>query len=185
MPNFCYETSQRLRSVDYHVVMANENRRALQERRIGAEERRQRLAELMVAGVRDRNELARALGVSKRTVYRDLVVIQEEFRERSAELVAQERGVSLLRLERYVRELQPDIARADRRVPAIRLLKEIEERRAKLLGLDAPTKTAPTDPSGELEYSGIPEHAMRRMLERGREEARHAPTVEHFPVDEH
>lgn len=31
----------------------------------------------------------------------------------------------------------------------------IMERRAKLLGLDAPTKWAPTDPTGEKEYIGL------------------------------
>lgn len=40
----------------------------------------------------------------------------------------------------------------------------MEERRAKLLRLDMPTKHAATDPSGRREYTGIPEEFKRRAL---------------------
>ncbi len=64
--------------------------------------------------------------------------------------------VSWERLEDAVQELQPMIRDPKTRIQAVRLLKEIEERRAKLLGLDMPIKTAPTDPTGQREYTGIP-----------------------------
>lgn len=38
------------------------------------------------------------------------------------------------------------------------------ERRCKLLGIDAPTKIAPTDPSGEKEYAGITDADLLREL---------------------
>ena len=46
---------------------------------------------------------------------------------------------------------------------AVDRILRIMERRAKLLGLDAPTKIAPTDPSGEHEYSGIADDLQRRL----------------------
>lgn len=38
------------------------------------------------------------------------------------------------------------------------------DRRCKLLGLDAPTKIAPTDPSGENPYMGLSDDDLRRAL---------------------
>ena len=40
----------------------------------------------------------------------------------------------------------------------------IMERRAKMLGLDAPTKIAPTDPGGENEYRGMSDVQLAREL---------------------
>lgn len=138
-------------------------------------ERRHRLAQLINEGVRPQRELAEILGVSDRTVRNDLVALDKEYTEMGASVVGKmrdrERTVSLMRLERYIQKLQSDIYDPDKNIQTIRLLKELEERRAKLLGLDAPTRIAPTDPTGEDEYSGIPEAAKRRMLGRFAQES--------------
>ena len=56
---------------------------------------------------------------------------------------------------------------------AIDRILKIMARRAKLLGLDAPTKVAPTDPSGEQEYSGMTDDeriaAIMEIIERNRQ----------------
>ncbi len=155
------------------------------KQRVRIAERRRKLAELILQGVRNQKELAERLAVTDRTIRNDIVALEEEYNRIGAEVVGrlrhQERAVSLLRLERYVEKLEQDLDDPDKRIQAIRLLKELEERKAKLLGLDMPAKTAPTDPSGEREYTGIPEEAKRRIF--GHARAMEAPTVEHKPTE--
>jgi hypothetical protein len=72
----------------------------------------------------------------------------------------------------------------ERAYRGLRLLKELEERRAKLLGLDMPTKHASTDPTGQREYGGIPPELKRQLLmeSRRKREAEASPSVDHEPV---
>ena len=122
--------------------------------------RRDELSRLVSAGVRRHRDLAERLGVSERTVRRDLEELERVYTERGADVIMdiqnRERMVSWQRLEDAIQELQPMIRNPKTPIQALRLLKELEERRAKLLGLDMPTKHAATDPSGEREYTGIP-----------------------------
>ncbi len=135
--------------------------------------RRYDLTGLILEGVRDRSELARRLGVTERTVYRDLEALYGEWQNEGRSIIGnerdQERLISAMRLERVVRLIEPDLHDPERRITAGRLVKEVEERRSKLLGLDMPTKVAPTDPSGRDEYEGIRfSSAFRqRMIEAG------------------
>ena len=49
-------------------------------------------------------------------------------------------------------------------VAALDRILHIMERRSKLLGLDSPTKFAPTDPSGDNPYLGFSDDALREAL---------------------
>lgn len=146
--------------------------------------RRFELSRLVSQGVRRHAELAERLGVSERTVRRDLEEMERDYSERGVDAMVavqnRERMVSWQRLEDAVQELQPMIRDPKTRVQGIRLLKEIEERRAKLLGLDMPTKTAPTDPTGQREYTGIPPRAKARIF--GTIRTADTPIVDHEPL---
>lgn len=60
------------------------------------------------------------------------------------------RALELERLDVAIRAIAEKVKGGDLR--AIDRWLRISERRAKLLGLDAPTKVAPTDPTGDLPY---------------------------------
>jgi hypothetical protein len=64
-------------------------------------------------------------------------------------------------------------------------LKELEERRSKLLGLDMPTKHAATDPTGQQEYGKIPDEFKLRALREGRRRRKteEAAVVDAVPFD--
>ena len=150
-------------------------------------QRRHELSILISQGVRRHKDLAERLGVSERTVRNDLEALERELSKTSAERIVEvqdrERMVSWQRLEDYLQELRPMIENKRTRIQALRLAKEIEERRSKLLGLDMPTKHAATDPTGKKEYRGIPEDLKRRALERQRQQReQEARTVPHRPV---
>ncbi len=153
--------------------------------------RREELSRLVSKGVRRPSELAERLGVSTRTVRRDLEEVQRAASERGADLIAdiqnRERLVSFERLEDAVQQLQPMIDNPRTRIQALRLLKELEERRSKLLGLDMPTKHAATDPTGQREYTGMTDELRRTILEekhrRWLEEANEDAVVDALPLD--
>ncbi len=150
-------------------------------------QRRHELSQLISQGVRRHKDLAERLGVSERTVRNDLEALERELSETSAERIVamqdRERVVVWQTIEDAIQELQPLIKNPRTRIQAIRLLKELLERKSRLLGLDMPTKHAATDPTGKKEYKGIPDELKRRALERQRERAaEEAQTVPHHPV---
>lgn len=93
--------------------------------------------------------IAAALGCSPRAAYklvgRALAVLSTEAKAEQERA----RDLTLLRLDRAVLALWEDVEKGD--VKAIRELVRIETRRAKLLGLDMPTKVALTDLTGQLD----------------------------------
>jgi hypothetical protein len=62
------------------------------------------------------------------------------------------RKLELTRLDRAQRTAWERMLHGD--LDALGKVLKVMERRARLLGLDAPTKVAPTDPRGEHEYAG-------------------------------
>ena len=150
--------------------------------------RRHELSQLVAQGVRRHADLAERLGVSERTVQRDLADLERVYTQSAAdqmvEIQDRERMISWQRIEDAVQELQPMIQNPRTRIQALRLLKELEERRAKLLGLDMPTKHAATDPTGQREYGGIPVELKRELLlnARRKREAKESLTVGHEPI---
>jgi hypothetical protein len=97
-----------------------------------------------------------------------------------------ERAISLQRYEKYVQMALADAQHPNPnvRLKAMKLLSEYEVGRRRMLGLDMPLKTALTDPTGEQEYTGIPDHVKKRMQERFGEDAITVEDVDHEVVNE-
>lgn len=72
------------------------------------------------------------------------------------------RTLEVARLDAMLLALWPQVKQGNQ--GAIEKALKVEERRAKLLGLDAPAKIAPTDPTGEDEYSGLSDEELTRRL---------------------
>jgi transposase len=140
-------------------------------------ERRLKIVELIVEGTRKPRVIAEIVGVSIDTVSNDLKVLEKEMTEQAMDLVSQvrdrERMVEWMHLEELRETLMKDVRDNDsREIPlsmedkhrAVGRLLNVSERKAKLLGLDMPSKTALTDPSGENEYKGIPKDVKNKFL---------------------
>ena len=107
--------------------------------------------------------------VSKRTVWDDVTAEMEELRSemqvQRVDLMALENA----RLDQVFSKALSLFSKGD--VPAGRLVIAVMGRRAKLNGLDAPTKIAPTDPTGEhqadtgaIDVNTLSEDTLRRVL---------------------
>lgn len=113
------------------------------------EERRRKVLPLYLAHV-SQNEIGRQLGVSQQTVSTDVKAIRKEYRCEREDIFDRE-VLSLDQMER-------DCAVEWQRTKAAEWLKirlSCKERRAKLLGLDAPTKQEVTGADGgalKVEY---------------------------------
>jgi len=92
------------------------------------------------------SEIGTALGVTPAAAYQMLMRVLEAYDRDIKEEVPRVRQIELQRLDYYLDCLQKKIKAGD--VAAIGKAITIGERRAKLLGLDAPTKVAATDTDG-------------------------------------
>lgn len=119
------------------------------------------------------DEIGRAIGTTRQRAHQIITEHLEKLAEQTAEKSEQIRAVEVAKLDRLERILnakieaateidpddQPDPAeiakRESIRNQAIDRLIKIQERRAKLLGLDGPIKLASTDPTGEHESQAI------------------------------
>ena len=130
------------------------------KRRLEATERQRQALELRKSGA-SFESIARTLGYKGRSsAYRAVMAaLRKTLQEPADELRKLELNridVALLGIWKLVRvgHLQ-----------AIDRFVKLAERRAKLVGLDAPTKWAPTDPTGEKEYIGLTdEERMVKIL---------------------
>ena len=115
--------------------------------------------------------------VSKRTVWDDVTAEMEELRSemqvQRVDLMALENA----RLDQVFSKALSLFSKGD--VPAGRLVIAVMGRRAKLNGLDAPTKIAPTDPTGEhpadsgaVDVNLLSEDTLRRVLRDEKKAAR-------------
>jgi hypothetical protein len=114
----------------------------------GAAARLKRLAEaleLRRAGL-GFEEIGQRLGIQKSQAHRDVSRALDEARAQIRASADEMKTEDLSRLDALMTGLWPR-ARKGEAVAVDRVLK-IMERRAKLLGLDAPTKVAETDPAG-------------------------------------
>jgi hypothetical protein len=111
-------------------------------------DRRAKVWELVLAGVTGCRDITSALAkqgieTSKSTIDRDLHAAIAEYQALVAVQSAEAKAIELARLDRWTiaatRKMQAGS------VPAGFLLVKLQERRAKLLGLDAPTKLAGAD----------------------------------------
>ena len=91
-------------------------------------------------------EIAKHLEVSVGTVHSDLSAVLVRTREQANDSVKVERELSIARLEKAIRKIWPKVERGD--LDAIDRLTRLEQRLAKLQGLDAPTKQEFSGPDG-------------------------------------
>jgi hypothetical protein len=97
--------------------------------------RRERALDLRIAGLRFR-AIGVELGVSHVQAYKDVTAALGEIRAKTYEKAEQWREIELTRLDRWTQALAGKAEAGDHL--AIRTLVLIQERRAKLIGLDAP-----------------------------------------------
>src|SRR5437660_1415747 len=105
--------------------------------------RRTLVAGLRLAGIRRREEIRELLAtgdppivVSLRTIAYDLTAVERIWREELAETVQAEKALDLARIERMIQALWPDVEKG--RLPAIDRLVKLLDRKAAMLGYDAP-----------------------------------------------
>ena len=107
--------------------------------------------------------------ISKRTVWDDVTAEYEELRRETGVNRADAMALENARLDQLFSKALSLFSKGS--VPAGRLVIAVMGRRAKLNGLDAPTKIAPTDPTGEhpadtgaIDVSTLSEDTLRRVL---------------------
>ena len=98
-------------------------------------------------------EIATALDISKSQAHRLVQDGLEDAREQVESSAVELKAEEVSRLDAMLAGLWPDARKGH--LGSIDRVLRIMERRAKLLGLDAPTKHATTDPTGEIERQGM------------------------------
>lgn len=103
---------------------------------IEREARRRRVTSILLSGVTNQTAIAEELGVGQATISRDIRFIEAEWRQEAVSNVAEAKGQDLQRLDRLIagtwdQARKGHLGSIDR---VVRLL----ERRAKMLGYDAP-----------------------------------------------
>lgn len=121
---------------------------------IERETRRQRVANLLIAGTRDQSVIALRCGVDRSTISRDIKEIEARWRQQAAADIAAMKGQDAERIDWLIRSVWPaaesgDLAAVDR---VIDLLK----RRAAMFGYDAPDRIDVTGNStSKIELVGV------------------------------
>lgn len=101
-------------------------------------ERLQQVAALRLAGVRDQRQLARQFGVTQQTISRDFAALDVLYRERAAQDTATAKGQDAERLDQLLIAVWPMATKGS--LGAVDRVLRLLERRAALLGLDAPRR---------------------------------------------
>lgn len=120
-------------------------------RRALAQERRKKAFDLRKGGA-NYQQIGDALGMSRQGARKTVEAAIDKLNKEVSDAALHYRTLQLERLERmhfglWARAINGDDTAVDRII-------KIMDRQAKLLGLDSPTKFAPTDPTGEHEYKG-------------------------------
>lgn len=102
--------------------------------------RRRRVTAILLSGVANQTVIAAELGVNQGTISRDIRAIEAEWRQQSIADLAEARGQDLQRLDRLLAGIW-DQARKGH-LGAIDRVVKVLERRAKILGYDAPERMA-------------------------------------------
>lgn len=116
--------------------------------------RKQMAVEMRLAGY-TLEKIGQELGGLDRSRVHHLIdsVIREK-REEISSQAEDLRALDIARIDRMIQGVWPK-ATTGNDYPAIDRVLRLMERRAKLLGLDAPTKIAPTSPDGETPYAPV------------------------------
>lgn len=118
---------------------------------VGKLENRRKAVQLRKAGF-TYQEIADQIGMTRGNAYKLVAEAMQEFKTESAEEAQEVKRVELARLDHATRAIWSQVANGNH--GAIDRLLRIMDRRAKLLGLDAPSKLAPTNPEGDQAYGG-------------------------------
>jgi hypothetical protein len=114
--------------------------------------RRLQALELRKGGASYR-QIGERLGVSDCQAHNDVSRCLDNLSKLADDVAGHLRTMEEARLDALLLAVMPQARQGN--LGAVDRVVRIMERRARLLGLDAPTKIAPTDPTGEYEYSGI------------------------------
>ena len=128
-------------------------------RRLQAVERAKQALELRKGGA-SFPEIARALGYASPSGAYDAVM--SALRKTLKEPAEEVRRLELARLDAMLLALWTQVKQGNQ--GAIDRALKVAERRAKLLGLDAPAKLAPTDPTGEKEYGELTDAELEARI---------------------
>ncbi len=115
-------------------------------------ERKYKAFEFRKSGMSYR-DIGKELDISGGQAYQDVMWVLKTIINDHKEDVEQYKQMELERLDEYVKSL--DWKKNMGNFKTIEIMLKIQDRRAKLLGLDAPQKTALTDPSGQKEFTGL------------------------------
>ena len=91
--------------------------------------------------------------ISEAQAHRDVTEILRSTMADHKEEIEEQRQIEIERLDDYLNSLEWKKNYGDYK--AVELSLKIQDRRAKLLGLDAPAKVAPTTPDGKEPYTGL------------------------------
>jgi len=128
--------------------------------RLRASQRRLRCLELRKAG-KTYTEIGAEIGITASGAYRAVAREMQRLAETARDTAVQVRDLELDRLDALQAASWGKAMDGD--ATATNAILRIMERRARLLGLDAPEKVAPTSPDGTRPYT---EQDMRRLTDR-------------------
>jgi hypothetical protein len=111
--------------------------------------RQRKVARLRLSGVTDQATIAQQLGVHQSTISRDFAELDVRFREHADQDIAAAKGIDLARLDAMIEALWPEAVNGNAKTWHVDRVLKCLERRAALLGLDAPAKR---ELSGTLEF---------------------------------
>ena len=131
-------------------------------RQVDREQRRRQVSALMLAGVTDSERIASQLGVSSRTIRRDIAELEARWQVEAVQDISAAKGKDLERTERLIAALWPEAIKgqwlATDRVLALM------QHRAALLGLNAPQKQEHTVDLTRYELVGISVAELRGVI---------------------
>lgn len=108
------------------------------QQEIEREDRRRKVAAILLSGVTDQVQIAKQLGVSQPTIHRDVKAIEERWREQAAADIATAKGQDLQRIERLIAALWGDAIAG--KWLAVDRITALLSRKAAMLGYDAPKR---------------------------------------------
>jgi hypothetical protein len=136
-----------------------------------AEERRTEAVKLRIAGHSYRH-IAKQLGISLAQAHKDVQTVLKRTRDEADEVADEARDIDLARIDQGLKTVLEFLESAkddELKLKAIDRLVRLQERRAKLLGLDAPAKGELSGPSGGpipvAQTSATPAEAARLIRE--------------------
>ena len=113
--------------------------------KLAAQLRERQALDLRLKGC-DYGEIGRKLKISGAGAYKILMRVLDRWKEEFAETVPQVRQMELQRCDVMLKALEKGVRRGDTK--SIQTALKVGERRARLLGLDAPVKVNPMDDEG-------------------------------------